>query len=135
MWDFGDGNTSTMQNDYHVYTSGGMYNVCLIATDACGMADTICQQVTILTTSMNDISATGFTVYPNPAADVISLQLANTVQDATIEILDVSGKKMMSHSSHSGKQMTVDVSSLSQGVYFIRMNAAGCIHTGYFIKQ
>ena len=40
-WDFGDGNTSTMQNPSHTYAADGMYTVCLIVNDACG-ADTTC---------------------------------------------------------------------------------------------
>lgn len=43
-WDFGDGNTSTLQNPSHTYAVPGVYNACLIATSPCG-ADTICQQV------------------------------------------------------------------------------------------
>jgi PKD repeat protein len=46
LWDFGDGNTSTQQNPSHTYASTGTFNVCLIASNACG-ADTTCGTVTI----------------------------------------------------------------------------------------
>ncbi|MEM6725400.1 MAG: PKD domain-containing protein, partial [Bacteroidota bacterium] len=36
LWDFGDGNTSTLQNPTHTYASFGVYTVCLTATNACG---------------------------------------------------------------------------------------------------
>ena len=39
-WDFGDGNTSTVQNPTHIYTTAGVYSVKLIATSNVG-ADTI----------------------------------------------------------------------------------------------
>lgn len=45
-WDFGDGNTSTLQNPTHIYAFDGTYNVCLIATTPCG-SDTMCQQITV----------------------------------------------------------------------------------------
>lgn len=35
FWDFGDGNTSTMQNGSHTYASPGIYLVCLFAYDQC----------------------------------------------------------------------------------------------------
>lgn len=44
-WDFGDGSpVSNLQNPSHTYTAGGLYTVCLIASNSCG-ADTICQDV------------------------------------------------------------------------------------------
>jgi PKD repeat protein len=46
-WDFGDGNTSTLQNPAHLYAAAGTYNVCLIVTNACGEAESICQTITV----------------------------------------------------------------------------------------
>ncbi|MEM6269895.1 MAG: PKD domain-containing protein [Bacteroidota bacterium] len=46
LWDFGDGNTSTLQNPTHTYAAGGVYTVCLIAANQCG-ADTTCQSVLV----------------------------------------------------------------------------------------
>ena len=40
VWDFGDGNTSTMQNPNHTYTSSGSFDVQLIASNPFG-SDTI----------------------------------------------------------------------------------------------
>lgn len=42
FWNFGDGNTSTSQNPSHTYAAAGSYTVCLITTNTCGDADTIC---------------------------------------------------------------------------------------------
>ncbi len=46
LWDFGDGNTSTMQNPQHTYASFGTFNVCLTATNSAG-SNTVCQDVTV----------------------------------------------------------------------------------------
>ena len=35
-WDFGDGNTSTLQNPTHTYTAPGTFNVCLTVTNEAG---------------------------------------------------------------------------------------------------
>lgn len=45
-WDFGDGNSSTVTNPTHNYTTGGNYTVCLIVTDTCD-SDTSCSVVTL----------------------------------------------------------------------------------------
>lgn len=41
QWDFGDGNTSAVQNPSHTYTSYGNFTVTLIATNGFGCTDTI----------------------------------------------------------------------------------------------
>jgi PKD repeat protein len=45
-WNFGDGNSSTLQNPSHSYNAIGTYNVCLISSSVCG-ADTFCRQVIV----------------------------------------------------------------------------------------
>ncbi len=37
LWNFGDGNTSTMQNPTHTYANSGSYTVTLQSTNTCGM--------------------------------------------------------------------------------------------------
>ena len=51
LWDFGDGDTSTLQNPSHQYLAAGTYNVQLIST-GCGVnvADTFVTSVVITTT-------------------------------------------------------------------------------------
>ncbi|WP_242205846.1 HYR domain-containing protein, partial [Aestuariivivens insulae] len=39
LWDFGDGNSSTLQNPSHVYAQGGDYNVTFTITDPDAIAD------------------------------------------------------------------------------------------------
>ncbi len=47
FWDFGDGNTSTLQNPVHMYTSPGTYNVILRVTDGFGCSDSIFRQILV----------------------------------------------------------------------------------------
>ena len=46
-WDFGDGDSSNLQNPTHTYTSSGNYNVSLIVTNAAGCSDTIVKSIHI----------------------------------------------------------------------------------------
>ncbi|MCJ8291174.1 MAG: gliding motility-associated C-terminal domain-containing protein [Crocinitomicaceae bacterium] len=46
-WDFGDGNTSALQNPSHLYTADGVYNVVLTVTDASGCQDNISHPVIV----------------------------------------------------------------------------------------
>lgn len=68
--------------------------------------------------SKDNFNALAFTVYPNPAKDVLTVVLAN---DATgnMTLYDVSGRKVLL-GSLSGSQ-SFDVSSLNEGVYFVEV--------------
>ncbi len=49
-WNFGDGTSDTSSNPSHTYSTGGSYNVCLIARDNSGtFCDSICKTVTVST--------------------------------------------------------------------------------------
>ncbi|MCB0402773.1 MAG: PKD domain-containing protein [Flavobacteriales bacterium] len=48
-WDFGDGNTSTLQNPNNTYLLGGTYNVQLIIGNGAGCSDTLIQTITVST--------------------------------------------------------------------------------------
>lgn len=45
-WDFGDGNTSDLQNPVHIYEQAGFYNVCLYVEDTCYHAE-YCEMIEI----------------------------------------------------------------------------------------
>lgn len=47
QWDFGDGQTSEVQNPKHIFTSGGEYPVKLISTSIKGCTDTLVQNISI----------------------------------------------------------------------------------------
>jgi len=50
-WTFGDGDTSTLPNPSHTYTSGGTYTVCLKVRDNFGCYKTECKVVSVQSTN------------------------------------------------------------------------------------
>ena len=48
FWDFGDGNSSTLQNPTHAYAAPGYYFVTLSASNVCGTVTTPPQQITVI---------------------------------------------------------------------------------------
>jgi len=44
LWDFGDGETSVEKNPTHLYTTEGVYTVCLTVTDKFDCVSTICRE-------------------------------------------------------------------------------------------
>ncbi len=45
FWDFGDGQSSTIENPQHTYAFGGEYTACLTVSNSCGDSDTLCKTI------------------------------------------------------------------------------------------
>ncbi|HEX2899871.1 MAG TPA: PKD domain-containing protein, partial [Bacteroidia bacterium] len=57
-WNFGDGNTSTLQNPTHTYANPGSYSICLTATNSCGF-NVSCQTILVCQAPVAAFSQTG----------------------------------------------------------------------------
>lgn len=57
-WNFGDGDTSTIQNPTHIYALGGNYNVTLIVSNSAGCLDTIVKPIIVNTVPVPLFSTT-----------------------------------------------------------------------------
>lgn len=64
FWDFGDGNTSTLENPQHSYLAPGTFEVMFIARNdsACNVADTLLQTVAVIVGFKNNILLTQDTI-------------------------------------------------------------------------
>jgi alpha-glucosidase (family GH31 glycosyl hydrolase) len=62
-------------------------------------------------------------IYPNPSEDMLNISIfENGVQNATIELFDISGKLLLSEAL-TGHQNNLDISALEAGIYQIRIQA------------
>ena len=66
FWDFGDGNTSVLENPNHSYSSTGIYTVNLIVTD-CIFSDTLSFTVQLGTTGVHENEIYEIRISPNPS--------------------------------------------------------------------
>jgi PKD repeat protein len=55
QWNFGDGNTSTLQYPLHTYAAPAVYNASVISTNSCGRKDTLYTKVTVEGKSPNNV--------------------------------------------------------------------------------
>lgn len=70
-------------------------------------------------------------IFPNPAHD--KLYILNDYKIFTVDIYDVTGKKVLASKGESSK--ILDISCLSKGVYLIRMVTNNEVVTEKFIKE
>ncbi len=130
VWDFGDGDSSTLENPVHVYASTGTYNVILTAYNRCGFH----QQVQSFTLTLTGISKTetedlfGFKIYPNPTKDVVNIDFSLSEKSSVkIELMDALGRvilqpenNVLNMGSHH-YQLNFNELNLSKGIYFISL--------------
>jgi hypothetical protein len=118
-WDFGDGNTSSIQNPSHTYATNGTYTITLIASD-CIFSDTITKTIQIGTNSMEENTNTNFEFYPNPTTNQITLKVDNQLLGSVYIIYDNTGKSVLNGNILS-EQSVIDLGDLSKGIYFINV--------------
>jgi hypothetical protein len=83
----------------------------------------------------NSILNTNLTVYPNPASDILNISLSNiNFKNSNIVVYNVSGMEV-SKSTMNGANAQLNIESLSNGVYFVKVsNENGFSKTVKFIK-
>lgn len=120
-WNFGDGNTSTLQAPTHTYLTGGEYTVVLTATNGVCSSE-FSFPVSVGFTGIEENKAlTSVSIFPNPAVDNVTVSFeSNEANEATITLVDLSGKVVINQSAllQSGKNnVTIETSNLTAGMY------------------
>ncbi len=124
-WDFGDGNTSTMQNPSHTYTSiDSSYTVTLIATNFCG--DTVSSSQTQAVVNVDVLSLeTSLEVSPNPSNGLFLVSFEGEVGESTeMIVLDAQGRVVSSETINESGTWTreIDLTANSYGIYYLKLD-------------
>jgi PKD repeat protein len=129
LWLFGDGNASFSQNPTYSYSASGTYNVTLIVSNGVCAADTIVKTITVQLTGLeNNAAAIGMNIFPNPVANMATVQFASHEATATISVVNAIGQvvysKQVSSSNGNKFNETIDFSNLSNGIYSVKVLTA-----------
>lgn len=119
-WTFGE-ETLDGQEVLYSFASDGNEDICLYVSNYCN-ADSICENVSILSTGGDRIDKPNFVVYPNPFNDKILIQPIDMKEEFTFVIFDQSGKRIYQSSSFS-KKVTYDTTNLKKGVYIVQVRS------------
>lgn len=94
LWDFGDGNTSTLQDPINVYAADGNYTVTLTTTSATGCQVTYSVSLTVTSTGVNDKPLDGIKVFANQQQLIIDR--GQVLQGPmTVKVYDVLGRTVI----------------------------------------
>jgi PKD repeat protein len=149
IWDFGDGTTSNQLFPSHTYATPGYYTICLTVSDGAGCSFTFCDSSFYAFKYgggpmvhfdvrnswglgiTNVSSANGISLYPNPTTGEISINTSGQkIDNATIS--DINGQTVLNTKSPTQNKM--DVSQLSDGIYFIEVKVNGISTRLKFVK-
>lgn len=75
-----------------------------------------------------------FTLYPNPAESFLNISSKNNIELSSICIYDILGKLILAVPDAKG-EITIDVSNLAAGSYFIKLNSNIGSTSSQFIKK
>ena len=71
-------------------------------------------------------NSNSFSVYPNPATDLLTIEFGEEASEMTIAIVDVMGRTVMpTMNQFSGNRTEISVNELPQGAYFITGTSEG----------
>ena len=84
------------------------------------------------TTSVNSTQSSEVNIYPNPAAERITVQYPEI---GNVSISNLLGQSVISLDFQNSNQEIIDVSDLNSGIYFITLETAGGSVSSRFIKQ
>jgi len=112
------GNSANGNNEN---TGDNIYNANIQVTEAPGAG---------LTESVVD----HFNLYPNPATESVTVNVPQTLVDSQVRILDVTGKTVFNRQLTT-ENMSVDVSTLTHGLYVVEIQKGGKSYTTRLVKN
>jgi PKD repeat protein len=134
-WRFGDGGSAQSINPSHEYYNidKGTFQACLGIINNAGCLSEKCETVTINLVSVEDISANGLNVYPNPSKGQVFVSFDQAVNNGTVEVYNLLGEVVYNVSAFTGNKVELNLDGLSEGVYIIRLNENGAVSSQRFV--
>lgn len=128
MWD----DASMQTTNPATNLCAGTYNVTVTDSNGCTATTTGTVESSV---SVDDISGTDFSVYPNPAAE--NLTITGDFRNVTITLMDVLGKNVLTIAENVNGVIskTIDISALPAGVYNLQLKNNAGITTKRIVKK
>lgn len=103
----------------------------ILAAATFGRGIQVLDMSTVLSNTSHDAKAT-FTIFPNPTANTLTIELIQTTPLDAVDIFSLSGQKMV-HAKLHGKSTQIDLQLLPKGTYLV--NITGTKWNKTFVKN
>lgn len=85
------------------------------------------------------IEQEGYAIFPNPATNIVTIKLAENNNLEKVQVLDLAGKLVMQMNdqdvSQTTNSLTVDVSDLTSGIYFINVHTPSGVSSSKLVVE
>lgn len=124
LWDFGDGNTSTLQNASHTYSASGTYVVSLTIFE--GACSGVFSDTVIVPSGMfiDELLASSFRLFPNPGSGAFSVKAeSRQLSDMQVIVFDLMGQELYATpiQKTTALDASIDLSSFPAGTYLVQL--------------
>jgi len=121
-WSFAGGTpaTSTLQAPPPIqYNTSGSYTVSLVVTNSSGSSTkTRTNYIHVGGVGIGEQTTSAINIYPNPVKDVLSIESIDNIKE--VQFFNITGQIVIDQVV-SGKNLTINVSSLHSGVYNLKV--------------
>lgn len=132
---------SSITNDYNSSSSLidaefniGSTTVIWTAIDGSGNTNTCSCNIVISSTDINTESILGLSIYPNPAKNYIIIKDENLIVK-NLNLSDINGKSMPISAIKENLTYDLNISELSNGIYFINIETKDKVRLRYKIVK
>lgn len=128
------------QNNYTITEPGSYYataspSICVNFTNSTATQPIVAALDPECALNVNNPAGNNnITLYPNPATSVINISLPSNTAINHYDVIDITGKTLLS-GEVSSASATVNISSLAQGSYIVKLTGANTQVTKMVIKQ
>ena len=74
-------------------------------------------------------------IYPNPTSGLVNIDLSINLSNAKIQLLDLQGKILFSHTEFNGQNLMIDLNNFSNGMYLLQIEQNSQISQFKLIKE
>ena len=85
--------------------------------------------------STQSFFASNFSIYPNPANNVLNLSVKNGLTVNEISIVDINGRTVKTINNAFNSEVEINVSDLTSGVYFLNVATENGVAKSKFVKN
>ena len=116
-WDFGDNDSSALQNPTHEYVTPGSYTVSLTVSGAGGSTTEVKTDYILIPVGVGENSVEAMMVYPNPVIKDLHIVFPDAI-NRTLSLKNSNGKLMWEKTVSKEKEV-IPMQTFGSGIYFL----------------